>query len=43
MVSSISGSANTDEEAEDGMDDRGLSTLSSYLCIAPANATVEVT
>jgi hypothetical protein len=42
MVSSISGSANTDEEAEDGMDDRGLSTLSSYLCIAPANARVEV-
>ena len=56
MVSSISDSASTDEEAEDGMDeakdemdeaedgmdDRGLSTLSGYLCIAPANARVEV-
>ena len=42
MVSSISGNADTDEEAEDGMDDRDLSTLSSYLCIAPANARVEV-
>jgi len=56
MIRSISGSANTDEEAkdgmdeakdemdeaEDGMDDRGLSTLSRYLCIAPANARVEV-
>ena len=30
------------DEAEDGMDDRGLSTLSSYLCITPADARVEV-
>jgi hypothetical protein len=63
MIRSISGSANMDEEAkdgmdevkdemdeakdemdeaEDGMDDRGLSTLSSYLCITPADARVEV-
>ena len=49
MIRSISGSANTDEgakdemdEAEDGMDDRGISTLSSYLCITPADARVEV-
>jgi hypothetical protein len=30
------------DEAEDGMDDRGLSTLSSYLCLTPADARVEV-